>query len=121
MLTQSVQHFNAENRIVTVKTETQSTHTWINGEPQFSDSEVIVIESTNSEGNNHLRTVMPLAAAIEFAKAVLATQQQAQDDAWIDEQWLRYQDRFAMEDDAMARDIVFVDDYQRYGVEHSVQ
>jgi len=100
--------FNSEGRNFTVKAETQSTHKWVNGEPVFSDTDVVVLESTNADGYDHkLQVVMPLAAAIEFAKAVLAAQQQADEDAMIDEMYKRHLDHIALVDDALESEIRF--------------
>ena len=108
IVSQISHQFNSEGRNFVVKAETQSTHAWVNGEPVFSDTEVVVLESTNADGYDHkLQVVMPLAAAIEFAKAVLAAQQQADEDAMIDEMWRRHQDRFALVDDALEHEIAF--------------
>lgn len=100
--------FNSEGRNFTVKAETQSTHAWVNGEPVFTDTEVVVLESTNADGYDHkLQVVMPLAAAIEFAKAVLAAQEEAAMDAWIEEQYQRHLDHMALVDDALESEIRF--------------
>ena len=100
--------FNSEGRYFTVKAETQSTHAWVNGEPVFTDTEVVVLESTNADGYDHkLQVVMPLAAAIEFAKAVLAAQQQAVEDAWIEEMYQRHLDHQALVDAALEHEIQF--------------
>ena len=101
--------FNSEGRYFTVKAETQSTHAWVNGEPVFTDTEVVVLESTNADGYDHkLQVVMPLAAAIEFAKAVLAAQQQADEDAWIEAMYQRHLDHMALVDDALEHDYEWI-------------
>lgn len=108
IVSQISHQFNSEGRNFTVKAETQSSHTWVNGEPVFSDTEVVVLESTNADGYDHkLQVVMPLAAAIEFAKAVLAAQQQADEDAMIDEMYKRHLDHIALVDDALESEIRF--------------
>lgn len=105
---QPLHTFKSEGKIVTLKSETQSTHIWVNGEPVFTDSEVVVMESSNEEGYNHqMQVVMPLAAAIEFAKAILAAQEEAEMDAWIDEMYQRHLDHAAMVDDALESEIRF--------------
>lgn len=108
IVSQISHQFNSEGRNFVVKAETQSTHTWVNGEPVFTDNEVVVLESTNADGYDHkLQVVMPLAAAIEFAKAVLAAQQQADEDAMIDEMYKRHLDHMALVDDALESEIRF--------------
>ena len=108
IVSQIAHEFKSEGRNFTVKAETQSTHQWVNGEPVFSDTEVVVLESTNADGYDHkLQVVMPLAAAIEFAKAVLAAQQQADEDAWIDEMYKRHLDHMALVDDALESETRF--------------
>lgn len=63
-------------------------------------------EESASEGNYlNLVTVIPLVEAIAIAKMVLASQQQAEDDAWVDEQWQRHLDRQAMEDDHLEHEL----------------
>lgn len=63
-------------------------------------------EESASEGNYmNLVTVIPLIEAIAIAKMILTSQQQAEDDAWVDEQWQRYQDRQAMEDDHLEHEL----------------
>lgn len=63
-------------------------------------------EESASEGNYmNLVTVIPLQEAIKIAKMVLASQQQADDDAWVDEQWQRHLDRQAMEDDHLEHEL----------------
>jgi hypothetical protein len=108
IVSQIAHEFNSDGRIFTVKAETQSTHAWVNGEPVFSDSEVVVLESTNEDGyDRKLQVVMPLAAAIEFAKAVLAAQQQAEEDAWIEQMYQRHLDQQALADSALEHEIHF--------------
>lgn len=71
-------------------------------------------EEAASEGNySRLLTVIPLQEAIAMAKAILATQAQAQEDAWIDAQYQRHLDRQAMLDSTLEHDIVFEDAYPR--------
>lgn len=101
--------FNSEGRNFVVKAETQSTHAWVNGEPVFTDTEVVVLESTNADGYDHkLQVVMPLAAAIEFAKACVAAQQQADEDAWIEAMCQRHLDHMALVDDAIEHDYAWI-------------
>lgn len=109
IVSQVSHQFNSDGRIFTVKAETQSTHEWVNGEPVFNDNEVVVLESTNSEGyDRKLQVVMPLAAAIEFAKAVLAAQQQAAEDALIEAMYQRHLDHEALMDDAIEHDYAWI-------------
>lgn len=66
-------------------------------------------EEHAAEGRFALRTVIPLQEAIAIAKAVLAAQMQADEDAWIDEMYARTMDRAALVDDALesAADVRF--------------
>jgi hypothetical protein len=91
---QVAHQFNNDGRTYTVKAETQTTHAWVNGEPVFTETSVVVLESTNADGyDRQLQVVMPLAEAIAFAKAVLAAQAQADEDAWIDRMYQDELDR----------------------------
>lgn len=91
------------------------------------EGDTLVIANTRNEEHAqegqylNLVTVIPLVEAVKMAKAILAMQEATNEDAWIDELYKRHQDRFALEDDALAHDVVFVDDFERYGIERSVQ
>lgn len=85
---------------------------------QVEGDTLIIAESRNeeaaSEGNySRLLTVMPLVEAIAMAKAILATQTQAQEDAHVDAMWQRHLDRQALLDSTLEHDIVFIDAYER--------
>lgn len=110
ILAQPLHTFKSDGRNVTVKAETQSAHQWVDGKPVFTDTEVVVMESTNADGYDHkLQVVMPLADAIAFAKAVLASQEEedAALDAHIEEMYQRRQDYAALVDDALESEISF--------------
>jgi hypothetical protein len=69
-------------------------------------------EEHASEGHfSNLITVIPLQEAIAIAKVVLATQQQADEDAaydaWIEKEYQRYLDHQALVDDALAHEVAF--------------
>lgn len=83
------------------------------------EGDTLVIANTRNEEHAqegqylNLVTVMPLVEAIAMAKAILATQQQVEDDRWVDEQWQRHLDRQALLDSTLEHDIVFMDAYER--------
>lgn len=66
-------------------------------------------EEHASEGQfGQLVTVIALSDAIAIAKAVLAAQQQAEEDAWIEEQYQRHLDHLALQDDAIEHDYEWI-------------
>lgn len=103
ILPQVSRQFNQDGRTYTVKAETQSTHEWVNGEPVFTDTPVVVLESTNADGyDRQLQVVMPLAEAIAFAKAVLAAQaaqEEAEYEAMAEAEYQDYRDWVAHYED----------------------
>lgn len=64
-------------------------------------------EEQAAEGRHVLHTVIPLQEAIAIAKAILAAQQQVEDEAWLDELYQRHLDRQALVDDALESDVRF--------------
>lgn len=91
------------------------------------EGDTLVIANTRNEEHAqegqylNLVTVIPLQEAIKMAKAILATQRQVDEDAMIDAMWERQLDRQAMEDDALSHDVIFMDSFERYGIERSNQ
>lgn len=83
------------------------------------EGDTLVIANTRNEEHAqegqylNLVTVMPLVEAIAMAKAILATQQQVEDDAWVDEQYQRHLDRQALLDSTLEHDINMYDSYER--------
>jgi 6,7-dimethyl-8-ribityllumazine synthase len=84
----------------------------------IANGNLVIGETRNEEHATEgkfpqLLAVIPLAEAIAIAKAVLASQAQEQADedaayeAYIEEQWRRHEDRFALMDDALESDIRF--------------
>jgi len=77
------------------------------------DNGQLVIAQTGNEEHaqegkfGQLVTVINLQDAIAIAKAVLAAQEQAEEDAWIDELYQRHLDRQALVDSALEHDIQF--------------
>ena len=100
-----------DGRQLQVSADVDHSYTWVNGEPVFTDTQVIEIKSVNHENvYQQLRVVLPLAEAIAMAKAILATQQAEEDaafDAWIDAQYVRWLDHQALVDDALVHEISF--------------
>lgn len=85
---------------------------------QIDGETLVLAESRNedsaAEGNySRLLTVIPLQEAIVMAKAILAAQQQADEDAMIEAMWQRHLDRQALLDSTLEHDIVFEDAYER--------
>ena len=95
---------------------TQPLHTY-KSDDQFVgasiEGDTLVIANTRNEEHAaegqylNLVTVIPLQEAIAIAKAVLALQEEAAMDAYIEEMWQRHQDRLALIDSALEHDIVF--------------
>lgn len=93
----------------------QTLHTYKTADNVFVgatvEGQTLVIANTRNEEHAsegkflNLVTVIPLADAIAIAKAVLALQIQADEDAYIDEMYARYQDRQAMEDDHLEHEL----------------
>jgi hypothetical protein len=89
MIAQISHQYKTADRVYTVKAETQTTHAWVNGEPVFTETPVVILESANADGyDRQLQAVMPLAQAIEIAKAVLAQAAQAQRDESDEMYWI---------------------------------
>lgn len=112
-VTQSAQSFKSQGRVFSIKAETQVSHQWINGEPVFTGTEIVTIESTNEEGYAHqLLTAMPLADAVAMAKAILAQAQPADEDAaydaHIEAMYERHLDHQALVEDAIEHDYEWI-------------
>lgn len=100
----------------------QTLHTFNTGDAtvgaQIDGSNLVIGETRNdehaSEGRfDHMLTVIPLADAIEMAKAILASQaaeiaaEDAAYEAWLEEEYQRRQDHAALVDDSLESDIRF--------------
>lgn len=100
----------------------QTLHTFNSGDTfvgaQIDGGNLVIGETRNdehaSEGRyDHMLTVIPLAEAVEMAKAILASQAAAiaADDAayeaWLEEEYKRRQDHAALVDDTLESDIRF--------------
>jgi hypothetical protein len=97
----------------------QTLHTFNSGSTfvgaQLDGGNLIIGETRNEEnaqeGRFNLLTVIPLQEAIAIAKAVLAAQEQAEEDAafdaWIEEQAKRREDYLALADSALESEIAF--------------
>ncbi|MCC6454851.1 MAG: hypothetical protein IT328_07915 [Caldilineaceae bacterium] len=100
-----------DGRMLAVSADVDHSYTWVNGKPVFTDTQVIEIKSVNHENvYQQLRVVLPLAEAISMAKAILATQQADEDeayDAWIEKQYQQYLDHQALADDALCHEVAF--------------
>lgn len=96
-LAQTLHQYKAEEGVV-VAFQTGHSFDWQTGE---STPTVELEQSRNGGESFTCRAIIPLSEAIAFAKAILAAQEQAEDDAWIDAQYERHLDRMALEDDAL--------------------
>lgn len=73
------------------------------------DGDMLVLGETRNEeaaaeGHYILRAVIPLRDALALAKALLAKQQAADEETWLEEMYQRTLDRQALMDDALANE-----------------